>query len=284
MLRRALLGAATAAVILSAATAAGGSPAFAAGPGGGAGCTGFRGGGGWWVTCQGGGTPGGGSGSSGGRPSSCFWTSQSSDFPAGFLKFAPKPPRGYIYLVQVCGSHGQFTSLPQLFANGGALTPQALAQRAYQELRPPLPAPRTAPPRGSDGLVGLPEWFWVPAAQWAPVTAQVAVGRVWAQVTATPRKLTFSPGAGLPAVLCPGPGTAYNPAQPAGAQHSNCTFTYAQSSDGLRGAAYAASVTITWDAAWRGSGNTGGTLPALTRTTTFTLPVAETQALTGTAG
>jgi hypothetical protein len=282
MLTRVLLlaAAAAAAAVLTAIPPGNATPAHAAAQSGGGGCTGYTGGGGWWVTCQNGGHPGGGGGG-GGQQSSCFWSSDNQYFPAGFRKFAPPAPHGYIYLVQVC-HHGQYLSLPVLAANGGALTPQALARQAYKELAPPLPDPHTAPPRGQDGLVGLPEWFWVPAAQWAPLTRRLAVGRVWAQVTATPRKLTFSPGAGLPAVSCPGPGTPYNPALPAGAQRSDCTYTFDQSSGGLPGNAYAGSVTITWTAAWTGSGGTGGTLPPLTRTTTFAVPVAEAQALYGT--
>ena len=63
----------------------------------------------------------------------------------------------------------------------------------------------------------------------------MAVGPLWAMVTATPHSLTFSPGGRLAAVTCTGPGTAYNPRQPAAAQHSPCTYTYTQSSDGLPG-------------------------------------------------
>jgi hypothetical protein len=42
---------------------------------------------------------------------------------------------------------------------------------------PVLPA-ATAPPRDSDGLVGLPEWCWVPSARWHPVSVTVRAGPV----------------------------------------------------------------------------------------------------------
>ena len=165
---------------------------------------------------------------------------------------------------------------------GGAavplVTPQQLLAWAQSKLKLPLPGVQTAPPRGSDGLVGLPEWFWVSPEQWHPVTAQVAVGAVWAQVTARPALITVRPGAGG-TVTCHGAGTAYNPQLPAQAQHSDCTWAYGQSSDGLPGNAYQASVTVTWDASWRGSGGAGGALAPAGETAAFAVPVAEAQAL-----
>lgn len=266
---------------LSAVTAlAAASPAAAAGGGHqGNGCTGYTAGSGWFVQCGTSSTPSG-STSQGGP--SCYWAPDASRY---WPHLPPAPP-GYVWLVTICppgagnaGPGAMTYSAPILAPGGGALTPAVLAQRAYAELRPPLPDPRTAPPRRSDGLVGLPEWFWVPKARWAPQTARIAAGGVWAAVTATPSELVISPGGGLPAMSCPGPGTAYNPSFPALEQHSDCTYTYAQSSDGLPGNAYQVTVTVTWTAIWRGSGGSGGTLPALTRATTFSLPVAEAQAL-----
>ena len=166
---------------------------------------------------------------------------------------------------------------------GGAaaapVTPQQLVAWAQSELRLPSPGIETAPPRGSRGLVGLPEWFWASPAPWHPVTARVAAGAVWAQVTARPASITIRPGTGA-AVTCAGAGTAYDPRLPASDQHSDCTWTYSQSSDGLPGNAYQASVTVTWDAAWQGAGGTGGALAPAAETAAFTVPVAEAQALT----
>jgi hypothetical protein len=192
-----------------------------------------------------------------------------------------------VWLVQVCppgagnaGPGATTFSAPVLAADGGALTPALLAEQQWRNLTPPLPAAGTAPPRGSDGLVGLPEWFWVPRGQWQPIKSPVArVGGVWAQVTATPSRLVFTPGAGLSAVACAGPGTRYKPNLSASAQHTGCSYTYTQSSDGLPGDVYQASVSITWTATWRGSGGAGGVLPAKTTTVAIPLPVAEAQAL-----
>jgi hypothetical protein len=158
------------------------------------------------------------------------------------------------------------------------VTPQQLELQATQALVVPLPQVDTAPPRGSDGLVGLPEWFWLPAAQWAAMSKRATAGAVWAQVTAQPQTLTIDPGDGS-AFTCAGPGTAYNPGLPASAQDSGCTHLYTVASTGQPGLAYQVTVTVTWTATWAGSGGAGGPLPPLNRQTTFPLRVAEGQAL-----
>jgi hypothetical protein len=164
-------------------------------------------------------------------------------------------------------------------ANPG-ITPQQLLQWALADLSVPVPAPHTAPPRGHAGLVGLPEWVWLPASQWQPVSAEVSVGPVWAKVTAVPAHLTISPGGGLPDTSCAGPGTAYDRRLPASAQHTDCSYTYTQSSDLQPGHAYQTSVTVTWTATWTGSGGAGGAVnPPLHETTGFPVRVAEGQAL-----
>lgn len=252
----------------------------------GQGCTGYQAGAGWWVQCQNGGPPAGNSSSGGQR---CYWTTHiGREFP-GFIQANP-PPKGYIYLLgPVCpgdpSATAQFAQI-YLVRLGGQLTAGALAQRAYAELRPPLPSPRTAPPRSSHhALVGMAVWYWVPVRMWAPITARAAAGGAWAVVTAVPQKLIFAPGAGMPAVSCPGPGTAYDPSRPAGGQHSACTYTYPAPSSLQSGGVDQVTVTITWAAQWQGSGGTGGTLPALTRSVSFPLRVTEGQGLvTGTSG
>lgn len=161
------------------------------------------------------------------------------------------------------------------------VTPQELAQQAWGTLRLPLPDVRTAPPRGTQGLVGLAEWVWVSGAQWRPLAKTASAGGVWARVTATPKQLTIAPGAGLPAVRCDGPGTAYNPSRPASAQRTNCSYTYLRSSKGQPHGAYQMTVTVVWSGAWIGSGGTGGGLPEISRSTTFGVRVAEGQGLYG---
>lgn len=161
------------------------------------------------------------------------------------------------------------------------ITPAQLAQQSWNSLELPLPDARTAPPRGAQGLVGLPEWVWVPRGQWRPLSKQATAGGVWAQVTATPKQMTITPGAGLPTVSCAGPGTAYDPNRPASVQQTDCSYTYRTSSATQPGGAYQVTVTVVWGGSWTGSGGAGGTLPAISRSTTFALRVAEGQGLYG---
>jgi hypothetical protein len=182
--------------------------------------------------------------------------------------------------IQACPQFSFPTGPPGAPGGGApAVTPGQLAITTLRTLPIPEPDVRTAPPRGSDGLVGLPEWFWV--TNWNSHTDTAVAGSVWATVTARPTSTSISPGSGQSPVTCPGPGTAYNPNITAAAQHSTCSHQYVRSSAGLPGSAYTVTVTVTWGGTWTGSGGTGGTLPPLTRSTTFARRVAEAQALTG---
>ncbi len=253
--------------------------------GGGCGVGGYQWG--YGISCQSGTAS---AGAAAGRQPASAGTTGVVSTPCALYPIAGNPA----HMLQVC-PHGLLTTgkfavhllnstntvVPAGGAAGAAapaVTPQELLAWAQNELALPLPDVLTARPRGIDALVGLPEWFWIAPAQWHPVTATVAVGGVWAQVTARPSGLEIRPGDGS-GMTCPGPGTAYNPGLPAQAQHGTCAWTYGQPSDGLPGNRYQVSVTVTWTAAWQGSGGAGGALPALGRTTTFGLGVAEGQAL-----
>jgi hypothetical protein len=191
-------------------------------------------------------------------------------------------PAGQAWAELACGGTlpGVVVILVSTATGNPQVTPQQLMIRAYGELRVPSLSPATAPPPGHDGLVGLPEWFWVPAAGWYPRTVTVSVGPVWAKVTATPISLNFEPGTGMSPVTCQGPGTAYDPSRPAVSQHTSCSYTYVQPSAGLPGNVYQASVSITWRVDWVGSGGAGGVLaPALSVPVALTIPVAQGEAL-----
>lgn len=176
------------------------------------------------------------------------------------------------------------SAVPVPTDSGGAppaptVSPAQLAAQAWQQLRLPLPNVATAPPRSSNGLVGLTEWFWV--TNWTSRSNQVQAGGVWATVTAQPTGLTINPGAGQPSINCPGHGTAYDRTRPADTQRSNCSYTYVRSSAGLPRSAYQVTATVTWSGTWVGSGGTGGTLPSLARSATFPMRIAEGQSVTG---
>ena len=250
----------------------------------------------WVVVCGagggtgggGGGTGGGGTGGGGGGKVSCS-LQPLSPAQISFLGLPPAPA-GQEWAVITCPGTSPFGGVTLAAAGAAvpAVTPQELLQEVEGQLTLPALAAATAPPRGQDGLVGLPEWFWVPRASWHPVATQrLQVGDVWAQVTATPQQLSFVPGGGLAGTSCPGPGTAFSSQDPD--QTSDCSFTYDQSSATQDGGAYAAAVTVSWRVTWAGfspaTGPVGGVLNAgLQVADPVSLKVAEGQALVSGTG
>jgi hypothetical protein len=286
--------AAAAAVVLAAAIVAGPVLAgpvatAAAGSGGGGACTVDLGG--QWVTVQcgyngggggGGGTTGGGGGGTK-LTTTCTFTPL-AEAAARQLGLQWPPPKGTSWELMDCLGGGTGAGPQAVLINNATgaprVTPQQLLQQALSELQIPTLAPGTAPPLGKDALVGLPEWFWVPPAQWHPRSVTVSAGPVWATATATPSGLSFQPGAGLTAVSCAGPGAAYSRARPASRQHTRCSYVYDQSSAAQPGHAFQAAVVVTWRVAWTGSGGTGGVLNAgLDVPYPFALRVAQGEAL-----
>ena len=229
-----------------------------------------------------GGAPGsGGPGGGGGGKSACTLTPLSEQ-QAKFLGLSWPAPKGHTWEAITCPGGQPFggVTLVNNATGAPAVTPQELSIIAIGELVIPELQPRTAPPLGQDGLVGLPEWFWVPRAVWGPVSRTVTAGPVWARATAVPVKIVFNPGGGQPGATCAGPGTAYQPALPASAQHTACSYLYTEPSAGQPGNAYAASVTVLWNVFWVGSGGTGGTVATGRPVSTpFTLRVAAGEAL-----
>jgi hypothetical protein len=135
----------------------------------------------------------------------------------------------------------------------------------------------TAPPRGSDSIVGLPEWYWVPSGGWHPVSVTIRARPVWATATARPTTLTCLRGGLMGAVRCPGPGTSFKRSLPAAEQRTNCSYTYLWPSTGQRGSAFRAGVFVTWTISWTGS---GGLITGSFRTgTAFAVRVAQAAAL-----
>jgi hypothetical protein len=191
------------------------------------------------------------------------------------------PPHGRHWVLMNCGDG----TAPQVFlarntTGAPQVTSQQLLIRALGELDVPHLRPATAPPHVTDGLVGLPEWFWIPAGEWHARSVTVTAGPAWATATAVPLSLTFQPGAGLSPVSCTGPGAAYDRHKPAAQQHTNCSYTYLQPSAGLPGNAYRASVAVTWRITWAGSGGAGGVLdPGLAVPFGFSVAVAQGEAL-----
>jgi hypothetical protein len=260
----------------AAATAAAAAPAAPAG-----GCSYQLINGGYQFVCTNttvtGGSPGTGGG---GGKATCTLTPLSQQ-QATFLGLQWPAPKNHAWDAITCPGNQAFggVTLVDNAPGAPAVTPQELAQIAIGDLKILPLRPKTAPPLNRDGLVGLPEWFWIP--DWGVVkTKRIIAGPVWAQAIAVPTKIIFNPGAGLAGVTCNGPGTEYFPNVPLSAQHTDCSYTYDQPSTGQPGNAYAASVTILWNVSWVGSGGAGGTV-AIGRpvSTAVTVTVAAGEAL-----
>lgn len=279
----ALLAAALAAPAASAATAGQAGPAAVQAPVSG-GCSFQPVNGGWqWVCTNTTSSPGSpGTGSGGGSSKSACTLTPVSQTQAAFLGLQWPAPQGHTWETITCPGTQRFggVTLVSNATGAPAVTPQQLAQIAIGELIIPTLEPATAPPRGKEGLVGLPEWFWIPANEWGPVSKTVTAGPVWARATAAPVKIALAPGGGLSGVTCAGPGTAYQPSQPLSAQHTDCSYTYTKPSVGQPNNMYAASVIVYWNVSWVGSGGAGGAVATGRPVSTpMSLPVAAGEAL-----
>lgn len=213
----------------------------------------------------------GGTGTSGGRPG------------------RPGQPGGPA--AAPCTTDGVFTTCTGAIVNNGPggvplPTPGQLAGQAFDQLRLPLPVPRHSPDaRLADGrsatVVGEHTWVWTEPTSWAPVSKRVQVGPVWAEVTATPKTMSFDSGMGS-GVACTGPGTPYDRSFGLHAASPDCDFVYTRSSYGMPADQTTAAYVITWSVRW--SGSTGGagvgdTLPDMQSRATATFAVVEVQAL-----
>ena len=272
----ALAGPASPAGASATAAAATAGPAAVAGAGLGPGCRySYRAPGSWVIVCQSGGSvpgqpgsPGGGGGGGGGGTSLSCTLVPLSPAQISYLGL-PAAPKGEEWAAITCPGTQPFGGVTLESKGGGGappVTPQELLQVAEGELTVPALAPETAPPPHADGLVGLPELFWIPPGEWHAVTA-------------TPEQISLEPGGGLTGTSCDGPGLAGTAAQQAG-RSDPCSYTYTESSALQPGGAYAAAVVVTWRVSWTGSGGVGGMLNAgLQVPYPLRLRVAEGQAL-----
>ncbi len=162
-------------------------------------------------------------------------------------------------------------------------TPEELARRALDSLTIPRPVMRRSPSESNTDAgvpytwVNLWTWVWTDPASWTPLSARAAAGAVWAEVAVTPAQLSFTPGDGSAAVACPGPGRPWrevdgNAAPTAG----GCGFRYGR----VSAAPVTATLSIEWTVTWRGSGGTGGTMPAMQSQASSSFVVEQIQVVT----
>lgn len=159
--------------------------------------------------------------------------------------------------------------------SGLSLSPEDVAELAYNQLRLPSPDIRTNP--GDRHLVNLPSWLWLDRSSWAPVSATASVPGVSVTATATPDSVTWHMGDGS-TVTCDNPGTPYRAGTDPKKPSPDCGHTYRRSSLGEPNDRFSVSATVAWTVRWSGAGRSG-TFPGLTTTQETSFAVAESQAV-----
>lgn len=163
-------------------------------------------------------------------------------------------------------------------ATPGPVAAELVAHHALGQVELDLPEVATSPPRGSDTmLVGVPVWFWVTDAE--PVSATAAVPGLSATLTATPVRFHGSASPlgerGRPESFdCAGAGEAWVRGVHGGREASDCSITFDWNDS------YQVDATVDWELTWEASNGESGTLPAVQRTSSFTIRVWQAQAVT----
>ena len=133
-----------------------------------------------------------------------------------------------------------------------------------------IPAPNTSPPAGQAQLTGLRTWFWLDAEAWVPVTARAELDGVWAEVTATPVRATWTPGDGGRAVTCLGPARPHPGHDDA---TTDCGHVYTVMGD------YSIEVAVTYEVTWSASTGESGTQDPIVLSTDLPIHVEQRQAV-----
>ena len=132
-----------------------------------------------------------------------------------------------------------------------------LAEEARRQLQLPEPEIRTSPPSGTDSVVGVPVYLWVPPEAWQAEEASAEIPGVVVTVRAVPDRTVWAMGNG-DQVVCPGPTQAWDPSLPEHAQPSTCRYTYRTTSAGQPGERFTVTATVYWKASWSVAGAPGG--------------------------
>jgi hypothetical protein len=234
---------------------------------------------------------GGSSGGDGGVR--CTWR-QESDYAQSLWDWLGAGEPGGTWYDVTCSDGSRYNGV-YVPPAGGSVPPEvrlagSLARTVLNRLQVPDPAVGQSPI--GQTLVGLPTWWWVEPATWRVLRQRTTAGPVWAEVTATPVGTSWDPGDGSAPLVCPGPGTAYDRSRPESVQSSDCSYTYRHSSAAqpqtgpdVNDRFFTVTVTTVWEVSWRGSGGSGGTLPRMSRSSSFPLAVAQRQTVnTGGSG
>ncbi len=139
-------------------------------------------------------------------------------------------------------------------------------------------------PRADTGVVNVDMWLWTDPGGYATVSTGKAwvptpTGAIWAQATATPLHLVFTPGEpGSAPFACDGPGQPWESAFGEDAK-SACTYRYLHSSEISESGRFSAQWSIVWSIAWTSNVSVGETLPAYLTSASQEITVKEIQAV-----
>lgn len=165
-----------------------------------------------------------------------------------------------------------------------APTPKTLAEYAYNKVEVPDTKIELKPATRS--TVNLPTWIWLDKGTFQDVVVRAELPNtgLWAETTATPVSLHLDPGTD-DAETYPASGTCdFNQDKSIGTPYKKgdadqtppCGISYLHATDGTP---YQLKASITWKISWKGSGNSGGTMPDGTFETTQDMNVQEIQAI-----
>ena len=176
------------------------------------------------------------------------------------------------WLDRICPDIGFDASYPE----GGLVDPAALAQQALASVGIAGPAISTSPSAADRLYVQVPTWLWVDDTWWRPYEATARAGRVSSTVTARPVRTSWTLGDGK-TVTCAGPGRAWQPGLLESS--SDCVHTYTVSSAGRPEGVFDLRATVAFVVSWSSNTGQGGTLPAVTRSSSVAVRVGEIQAI-----
>jgi hypothetical protein len=158
-----------------------------------------------------------------------------------------------------------------------ATQPVDLAEEARRQLDLPAPEIHMSPPAGTDSVVGVPVYLWVPPEEWQADGATAEIPGVIVAVRAVPDRTVWNMGNG-DEVVCLGPGNPWDPSVPEEAQPSQCRYTYRSTSVGQPDERFTVTATVYWKASWTVVGAPGGgDLGEVARSSSVPVRVAQIQ-------
>lgn len=236
--------------------------------------------------------PGGGSGpvlGSGGRPVAvCSLFALPAAQSAALGVGGPTPGAWYAVrcsVPQIDETTSHFEWIPAAAVTAGVppvVDLSRLARRAEASIV--LPKPTIGFDPSPFSVVNIVTWLWIDPALWRERSATASILGVSATAVARPVSVTWQTGDGQ-TVTCAGPGAVYRIDVPADAQSTSCWHVYTESSAGQgpagdNDAAFRLRATVNWAVTWSASGVTaGGTLPALTTTSSTSLRVEQIESI-----